>query len=302
MQIINEIIKKHNIKPKKYKKIKTVTLIETENKKYIIKQNTKDIKNIYEYLQTRNFNYIPKILNKDEDYEITEYIQNYDIPKEQKIIDMIYLVSLLHNKTTHYKETTEDDFKELYEDINNNIQYLFGYYNDLITLIETKVYMSPCEYLIARNFTKILESLYYSKQELDSWYKIVKEKTKQRLVVLHNNLELDHFIENENKYLISWNKAKIGIPSFDLYKLYKKHGLEVDFEEIYKIYIKNSPLQKEEQKLFFILISLPQTLKLDKTEYQNTIEAGKMIDLIYKTQEFISPYNSNKTPEDNAHK
>ena len=245
---------------------------------------------------------MPKILNKNEEYEITEYIEEYKIPKEQKIIDMIYLVSLLHNKTTHYKETTEDEYKELYEDINNNIEYLYGYYNDLITIIENKTYMSPCEYLIARNFTKILETLYYSKQELDNWYKMVKEKHKQRLVVLHNNLELDHFIENENKYLISWNKAKIGIPVFDLYKLYIKHGRELDFEEIYKIYIKNSPLQKEEQKLFFILISLPQKLNLNKTEYQNTIEAGKMIDIIYKTQRFISPYNSNKTPENNTHK
>lgn len=302
MQIINKILKQNNIKPKKYKKIKTATLIETENKKYIIKQKQKNMQNIYEYLKTRNYNYLPKILNQNEEYEITEYIEDYNIPKEQKIIDMIYLVSLLHNKTTHYKETTEDEYKELYEDINNNIEYLYGYYNDLITIIETKIYMSPCEYLIARNFTKILETLYYSKQELDNWYKMVKEKHKQRLVVLHNNLELDHFIENENKYLISWNKAKIGIPVFDLYKLYIKHGRELDFEEIYKIYIKNSPLQKEEQKLFFVLISLPQKLNLNKTEYQNTIEAGKMIDLIYKTQEFISPYNSNKTPENNTHK
>ena len=41
---------------------------------------------------------------------------------------MIDLVGLLHNKTTYYKEVDESDYKELYEDITNNIIHLNGYY------------------------------------------------------------------------------------------------------------------------------------------------------------------------------
>ena len=300
---INEILKKYEIKPIKYIKNKKTTLIETNQEKYIIKEKTKDNEYIYEYLKSRNFDYIPKIINKKKDkYEITKNIESYNIPDEQKIMDLIDLISLLHNKTTHYKEVTEDDYKEIYEDINNNIEHLFSYYNDLITIIESKVYMSPCEYLIARNISKIYETLNFLHEELQNWYKIVKEKTKQRLVVLHNNLELSHFIVNEKKYLISWDKSKIGIPVFDLYKLYKNHGLQFNFDEILKKYEKNYPLFEEERKLFFILILLPPKLNLNKNEYENTKEAGKLFDIIYKTQMLISPYYSNKGPKNNTNK
>ena len=300
MQEINELLKKYQLKPKKYIKKNSVIYIETNKGKYIIKKKTNKNNDIYEYLKTRNFDYIPKIISdKNEQYEITKYIEEYNIPKEQKIIDMIELIALLHNKTTHYKEVTEDNYKETYEDINNNIEHLYGYYNDLITIIESKIYMSPSQYLLARNITKIFQTLNFTHKELEEWYKTIKEKKRQRFVVLHNNLDIEHYISNEKRYLISWDKSKIGIPIFDLYKLYIKHGLEYDFNEIFKIYQKNYPLTEEEKKLFFILILLPKKLQLNKSEYENTKEVGKMIDYLYKTEAFISPYYSDKRPKNN---
>jgi hypothetical protein len=303
MQEINELLKKYNLKPKCYKKNNKAILIETGNNKYYIKEKTNDNKDIYDYLKNRNFNYIPKIINNPNDeYEITEFIESYNIPNEQKIIDLINLVSLLHNKTTHYKEVTEDDYKEIYEDIKNNIEYLYGYYNDLISVIDTKVFMSPSEYLIARNISKIFKSLNFANEEIEKWYKLVNKKTKKRLVVLHNNLELDHFITNEKQYLINWDKAKIGIPIFDIFKLYKKHGLEYDFTELFKKYEKNYPLYEDERKLFFVLIALPPKLELTESEYEKTKKISKIIDMICKTERFISPYYLNERPKNNTHK
>ncbi len=281
MNEINELLRKYNLHPQKYIKNKSAIYIETQQEKYIIKEKTKENEYIYDYLKSRNFNYLPtRITNQEDKFQITKYIEQYQIPKEQKIIDLITLVSLLHNKTTHYKEVTEDNYKEIYEDINNNIEHLYSYYNDLMTIIESKVYMSPCEYLIARNISKIYESLYFSKEELGKWYNLVKEKQRQRYTVLHNNLELDHFIINENKYLISWDKAKIGIPVFDIYKLYKKHALDFEFNEILKIYEKNYPLKEDERKLLFILISIARKIEMNKSEYENTNEARKQIDYV----------------------
>ena len=300
---INEILKKYDIKPRKYTKNNKAMIIETEEGKYVIKPKTKDNQYIYDYLKSRNFNYIPKILNnKNEEYDIRNYIESYNIPKEQKIIDLIDLVTLLHNKTTHYKEVTEDDYKEIYEDIKNNIEYLDSYYTDMITIIESKVYMSPCEYLIARNISKIFSTIYFLKEEIKNWYELVKKNSKQRLVVLHNNLELNHLINNEKNYLISWEKSKIGIPIFDIYKLYMKHGLEFDFTELIKRYEKNYPLHQDERKLLFILMLLPKKIEFQNSEYENTKEAGKAIDILYKTQMLVSPYYSNERPKDQSHK
>ena len=36
--------------------------------------------------------------------------------------------------------------------------------------------MSPVEYLIARNISKIYESLNYSKENINKWYELVKDK------------------------------------------------------------------------------------------------------------------------------
>ena len=300
---INEIIKKYNIKPKKYIKIKNTILIETSEQKYIIKRKSKNNEYIYNYLKNRSFNYIPKRITRENDeYEISQYIDSFDIPKEQKIIDLVDLISLLHNKTTHYKETSENDYEEIYNDIKNNIIHLYGYYNDLMTIIESKIYMSPCEYLLARNISIIFSTLNFLEEETNKWYKIVKGKTKQRLVVLHNNLELDHFISNEKNYLISWDKSKIGIPIFDIYKLYLRHGLEFDFSEILKRYEKNYPLHEEERKLLFILILLPQKIEFNNNEFENTKETRRKLDMLYRTRKLVSPYYSDKGPKNNSHK
>ena len=290
MKQINEILKKYNLKPHRYINNGKVTIVDTEMGRFAIKKNLKN-KKIFTYLKSRSFNYYPKNINdEEEEYEITEYLEDIDYPNEQKMLDLINLVTLLHNKTTHYKEVDFDDYKQIYEDIKNNIEYLTSYYNDLITLIDTHIFMSPSEYMLARNISRIFNALNFCSYEIDNWYDLVKEKTKQRVVVLHNNLDLSHFIKNENSYLLSWDKAKIGIPIFDLYILYKHHGLDYNFEDILKHYEQSYPLQKDERKLLFVLIALPPKLDFSKNVYQMTSEITKMMDLLYKTEKLISPY------------
>ena len=297
MRKFNGILNKYSLKPHRYEVRGKVTIIDTDNGKYVIKEKNRD-RNlpIYEYLNSRNFNYYPKILSDDgDDYEVIEYIESSMMPEEQKLMDMIDLVSLLHSKTTHYKEVDIADYKKLYVDIANNIEYLYSYYNDIITVIEGRVYMSPAEYLLARNISRIFSALNYSKDELEKWYEIVEKKTKQRLVVLHNNLDMSHFIRNKEAYLINWDKAKIDMPIFDLYKLYKRHGLTYDFEEVLRRYEKNYPLLPEERKLFFILIALPDKIEFDQNNYAMTKTISHLIDSVYKTEQLISPYYTKDT-------
>ena len=292
MKQISEILKKYNIKPHRYIKNGKATIIDTEMGRFVVKKNNKN-KKIFDYLKSRSFNYYPKIISdEDEEYEISEYIEELDYPNEQKMLDLINLISLLHNKTTHYKEIDYDDYKQIYEDIKNNIEYLESYYNDLITLIESHVYMSTNEYLLARTISRIFFALNFCKEEIENWYSIIKDKTKQRVVVLHNNLDLTHFFKKDTSYLISWDKAKIGIPIFDLYILYKRQALDYDFSEILKQYEQNYPLQKDERKLFFILIALPPKIEFDKSTYVITKEISRQMDLMYKTEKLISPYYS----------
>ena len=292
MQKVKEILNKYELKPLRYDKKGKAVVVGTRDGNYVIKKRKENT--IYDYLNSRSFNYYPKILGIEDDYEISEYIEEIDMPSEQKLTDMIDLVSLLHNKTTYFKEVDEEEYKRIYEDISNNIEYLYSYYQDIITVIESKIYMSPSQYLLARNITKIFSSLNFCKHELDNWYELVKEKRKQRFVVLHNNLDLDHFLRNDKSYLISWDKSKIDIPIFDIYKLYKKYSLDYDFEYILKRYENSYPLHEEERKLLIILISLPDRLEFDKKEYDLCKDISRQIDVLYKTEKLISPYYSKK--------
>lgn len=290
---IDSVLKKHNLRTNSYRKFGKAVLINSNKGKLVLKPKTNQ--NIYDYLESRSFNYYPDQIIDDEEYEITEYVDEIEMPNDQKMLDLINLVSLLHNKTTYYKDVDEDEYKKNYEEIKTDIEYLFNYYNDIISIIETKVYMSPAEMLLARNISIVFAALNYSKQELENWYQLVKEKTKRRYVVLHNNLELDHFIRSKNAYLISWDKSRVDIPIYDFYKLYKKHSIDYDFEFLLKKYEQNYPLLEEERKLLFILISLPDKLEFDDSLYNMCSKINKMIDYLYKTERLISPYNSENT-------
>ncbi|MBE6138395.1 MAG: hypothetical protein E7173_01450 [Firmicutes bacterium] len=289
MRKINQLLRQSEIKPHRYIKEGNIVIVDTDQGKYVIKEKNKNNK-VFDYLNSRSFDYYPKIISDSDEYDVMEFIDDFEVPIEQKFMDLIDLVSLLHSKTTHYQETDEDDYKQIYEDINNNVIYLNTYYNDLINIIDTKVYMSPSEYLLARNISKIFAALNFAKDELEAWYDIVKKSRKKRLVVLHNNLEVSHFLRNTQSYLISWEKSKIDIPIFDLYKLYKRNGLEFEFSEALNRYEKNYPLLPEERKLLFILMALPDKVEFSNDEYDSCKRIGRMIEFVYKTEMLISPY------------
>ena len=281
---INEVLRKHSLAAKKYVKNNSVFIVDTNNGKYVYK-GVRPNSEILNYLKTRNFDYLPKLISgESENYQLTSYLKDYNIPKEQKILDMILLVALLHNKTTHYKEVSAGEYEKIYDDLANNIDYLYGYYDDLMRVIESKVYMSPSEYLLARNISMIYKMIDSSKIRLDKWHDLVKEKRKQRNVVLHNNLNLDHFIRNSRSYLINWDKAKIGSPVFDIYKLYKCHALDFEFSDILKEYESHYPFTEDEKQLFLVLISLPSIIKFDDTEYNMCRKISREIDTLYKSE------------------
>ena len=288
MKEISDLLKKKDIRAHSYLKNGKVIIADTNIGKVAIKKNKKK-EYIYKYLNDRNFNYYPEIL-ENEKYTVSRYIEDIDIPKEQKIIDLIDLVSLMHSKTTHYKTISEDEYKKILEDLSNNYEYLNEYYNDLISLIDEKVFMSPSEYLLARNINAIFASINKGKEYLKAWQKEIDGMTKMRVSVVHNNLNLSHFIRNSKDYLISWDKSKIDIPIFDLYNLYNNHFDDFDFIELLKRYEKIYPLKKHEIDLLFILINMPSKIEFNDSEFNMCTKISNEIDRLYRSNSIIEDY------------
>lgn len=281
MKRISDILKKRGIKPLKYEKKGNVMMVYTNHDKYVFKKSNSEI---YAYLLNRNYDYYPETIIED-DYIISRYIDDDKMPDEQKILDLINLVSLLHMKTTYYEKLNINDIKEIFEDTLKNINYLFDYYNILMDNIELNIFMSPKEYALARNVSLIFNNLNICKNDLDKWYENISSNSNYRMVLLHNNLKLEHFIGGK---LISWEKSKLGFPIFDLYGLYKETYNLFDWIEIYKQYIKKYPLKKEEVELFIILILMPNKIEFNMSEVEDTIKVSEEIDYLNNSLKFVN--------------
>ena len=257
---------------------------------YCIKKKKKDLDKVYNYLLSRSCDYFPEILDEDNENIYYKYINDIDEPKEQKIIDLVNLVSLLHSKTTFYKEIDLDNYKYIYESINKLIDDTYKYYEDIINNIESYVYMSPADYLIARNISMIFGALNYSKRSINSWYKKIENKRRVRVVTVHNDLKLEHYLKEDKPYLISWDKSIRDMPIYDLISLYNNHYLDFDFDELLRVYLSKYPLLEEEMILFLTIISIPYKIENKREQYKMVLSIRRLIDYIYKSSELVEKY------------
>lgn len=289
IDILTKIYKPYKVSVKGNTKIFNCT-----SGNYVIKnKKNKNIKELYKYLNSRSFKYYPKLIedNRDE-VNVFEYVEDNSIDNEQKLIDLINLISLLHSKTSYYKEITNDKIKEIYEELLGRVEYLEEYLNKIIYEIEDNVFVSPSGNLILINSSKIFSSLTFLKNEIEEWYKISIDTNKMRVSIVHNNLELDHYIKNENEYLISWDNYIIDSPILDIVKLYKNVYLTMDFSNPLKVYMEKFPLNENEKKLLFIMLVMPDEINLTNNELKNISIVRKYLDYIYKTENLIRPYYS----------
>ena len=198
-----------------------------------------------------------------------------------------------------YKEIDLDNYKYIYEEINKEIEEIFNYYNTVMDNIESIVYMSPSNYLISRNISFIYSAINYAKRSIDYWYKLIENKRKVRVVTVHNNLSLEHYLKEDKPYLISWEKSIIDMPIYDLINLYNNHYLEFDFTELLDIYLSKYPLTQEELILFLTIISIPKKIEYNNSEYKNVLNIRRQLDYIYKTSELVKKYNIKDNNENN---
>ena len=284
-----KLFKDNGLTIKNIRKVNSVYLVSDGKKNYVIKRSNDNLKNKFNYLGSRSFNNIPSYYKLD-NYDIYEYIKDSNISDEERLYEMINLIILLHMKTTRYKNIDIDDYKIIYEDLLKKIDYLNNYYLVLNDSIDSEIYMSPSQYFLVRNISKVYGALSFCRNELDNWYEIIKNSEKQRVVFIHNNLDLDHVLVNKNSYLISWDRSKIDLPIYDLVDIYNKYHDRIDFSILLNRYMDKYPLTSDELKLFFILISIPYKIEFSNDEIKNIREVKKLIKKINNGDKLIKPY------------
>ena len=264
-------------------------ILTTQDGNYVVKEKVKDLKSLYNYLENRSFNKFPKIIDEYDNNYVYEYLDDINEPINQKMIDEAKTLAELHYKTSYFKNVKIDNFKEIYENISSNINYLEDYYNKLFDKALSEEYIRPSLYILIINSSLIRSNISFLKRELEKWYKMINDLDKIRVVYNHNNLSIDHFINNK---FISWDKYLVDSPVIDLINLYKNDFNKYDFSLFLNEYFKHFELLDYEKTLLFIMISMPKTYDFGNNELDNTIMVSKSINYIEYTNKLIRPYYS----------
>ena len=258
------------------KVIDNLEIITKNNNKICRKKSINNIEPILNYLNSKDFHNYINVVFKD-GIETREYIDEVDITREDKIKDLIYIISLLHIKTTHYKIYSLNEIKKYYEDTTEEILNIKKYYNDIVETNDIYLFLKPSIRLIINKISLILISLDNSKYFLDKWYEIVKDKQRKRVVLNHNNLKLSNFLVSNNSYLINFNTCIIDYPIYDLVSLFKNNYMFMDMIDLFNYYNNRYNLYDEEKYLLFSNLLKIEKLDLTDIEIINTRKVNNLI-------------------------
>lgn len=269
MNNLQKFLEATNRQALSYKYIGKVKIIET-TKGVVVYKEKNSANDIYDYLKNRGFTNFPVQLNsKNDSYELLEYIKEKQVPKDQKLTDLIRLSAKLHHTTSYKKEVDIDEIKAIYEQINDQASYLIKYYQNLNNYLDQITFMSPSEYLLVSNLDLIYYLLNFIQVELNNWYNHLKTTKIIRYSLIHNNLHINHLLESDNLYLISWDKAKQDIPTNDLIRLFQDNYYDLDLDYLLKEYEKINPIDYYEYLFFLIKLAIPKRLEFTKSTYDD---------------------------------
>ena len=105
-----------------------IKILTTEEGKFVIKPKKKDLSTLFNYLNTRGFTTYPEIIEERKDEIKYKYYEDNSFLSNMKDEDFIRTISNLHYKTTYYKDISRRKYKDIYNTLIGNIDYLKQYY------------------------------------------------------------------------------------------------------------------------------------------------------------------------------
>ena len=153
--------------------------------------------------------------------------------------------------------------------------------------------MSPSEYLLVSNMDVIYYLLDFSKEKINIWYDLLKNKKSIKYSLIHNNLDTSHLIENNNKYLISWDKSKQDMPINDIIKLYQDNYYDLDLEKFLREYEKEYKIDEDEYLLFLIKLANLKKIEFTRNTYKDCYNINNYLVYLRKIVVLVQKYKKN---------
>lgn len=287
---LEECCKKYSIFPKKIKKTSSFTILYEEDATYLLKEKDSFKKELFSYLESIHYPYYLPLLNDyDDSYELYPYLEDKVADFQVKGKQIIQAMSFLHLKSMYIEELDLNKRKELYDGIDKRIEELRVYYENLQDYITQFSFPRVDYYYLINNISMFYESLFMAKHFLEEWYELKPEKVRKSLVL--HNASLDNFRINNNSYFVDFHDCYKDYFIEDFVSFYKREVGNLNMMDLYLEYTSKIPLNKEEKKLLFCLLSIPDKLELNSYTYDNTVKIENELEKIHKTFQFVSEEN-----------
>ena len=240
--------------------------------------------NILSFLRKIDFIYVLSPIHSISSYGLFPYYRDLynSLEKGKKMMEAI---SFLHQKTLQRVELTENEKKEIYQDISSRIEKEINYYLDFQDRMEEIDSFPRLDYYyLLNNVSLLYQILYFAKEKLDVWFRGDSIILKSFCI---NNVSFSNFRFGEKIFFIDCKGSTVQNIVYNIEDFYRENYLEGSMMEFFSIYEKNNLLSFFDWNLFFSLICIPRRIVFSNDVYQNTVCIQKTLKYIDNTFQFV---------------
>lgn len=274
--------------------------LKTDQGDYVLKlTTTRDIENIYEYIETLHVNcFIRILLNKNNEY-ITSYQNQYfyimpfvdnsqETFKEMKIKFYFETLAYLHSHSFYYTKVNHQYFETLNHDILKILDEREQYYGQMIQNFEQISLRSPSQWMLVMNYYRIYESLCNARQYLSQYLDKTKDHHQIRVCLNYKHFDYNH-ISLKQKVLLSIDNVCIDLPIYDLFDIYQRiPDILFDLDCFSEYYLKKIALKEDEKLLLCCLMNVVPIVSYEGDEIENIIKLSRLLYYLDSINYFIS--------------
>lgn len=214
-----------------------------------------------------------------------EYIEAKDI----KLKFYLKKIADLHLKSQFSSNISNSFYLETYSYINEKEQETTQLLDKMMEDIERIDYKSPSQWYYTLNYTKLLKSIEKSKDCLNKFHELTKDKSVIRQVITHQNFDYNHIFISKDK-IISNEKMTICSPIFEIKSLYDHSYFgSIDLSGCLKEYFEKFSFEDYEIEWLLALLYIPNVKFYPGNDFKNLTNIMQAI-FTYKSIEELDAY------------
>lgn len=208
--------------------LKTTELYTQDKLKFLYNQG---IENILYPIKNKRGDFITR--NKKNSFYLTTYIPDFYMVNEVKGTNLAHELANLHKNTSFSRQLTAYASRRKMDEIFAYLQYKFSALELFIRTVEARKF-DEYSIIFLKNYHILLDCKKIMAKLQRKIIDDIKNKKTVNFSFIHNNPKLDHLLYSGGmRYLISIEKAKIGIPSLDFAKFYlENEHLNINMKSI----------------------------------------------------------------------